>query len=300
MIKSYIQSFKQFLQLEKGHSVHTIEAYIRDVYKLEQFLITSYPSLSIFDIKKQHLVEFIEYLNREFQLMESTQSRIISSLKAFFKYLFFEQVLTKDPSELLETPKVRRKVPDTLSFEEIEMMLQSIDMSKEQGARDRAMLETAYSSGLRVSELIGLKISNYNPQLQLIKVIGKGDKERIIPIGQVAIKYIEIYKDHYRNHHQKSTQNEDFLFLNLKGQPISRISVFNSIKALASKVGIHKSISPHTLRHSFASHLIERGADLRAVQEMLGHSSITTTEIYTHIDMNFVRQELISHHPAFK
>ena len=300
MWKDYIIEFKNYLKLEKNASDHTIEAYINDVSKLENFIESNFGSLDLKEIKRTQIELFLTYLNENFALQETTQSRIISGIKSFFQFQVYQNLLEANPTELIETPKIKRKLPDTLSFEEIEMMLNSIDLSTEGGTRDRAILETLYSCGLRVSELTDLKLSNVQKETQLIKVIGKGNKERLIPIGGDAIKYMNLYLDGYRSRKNIDEKSKDFVFLNQRGKSISRIYIFLMIKKIASSVGIRKIISPHTFRHSFATHLVEGGADLRAVQEMLGHASITTTEIYTHLDKKFLRDTLEKYHPAFK
>ena len=230
----------------------------------------------------------------------TSQARIISGIRSFYKYCLLEEVSKTDPSVLLEAPKTRRKLPDVLSFEEIELVIAQLDQSTPDGGRNKAILETMYSSGLRVSEVIGLKLSCLYLDVGFIRVIGKGDKERLIPIGSDAAKYIKIYKDNIRVHQPMQAGFEDILFLNNRGKGLSRVMIFYIIKAMAAKAGITKHISPHTFRHSFATHLVEGGADLRAVQEMLGHESITTTEIYTHLDRDFLRDTLQRFHPAFK
>ena len=230
----------------------------------------------------------------------TSQARIISGIRGFYKYCLVEQVTKTDPSALLEAPKTRRKLPDTLSFEEIEKMISMLDQSTPEGGRNKAILETMYSCGLRVSEVINLKLSCLFFDVGFIRVIGKGDKERLVPIGRDAVKYIRIYKEDIRVHQPVQTGSEDFVFLNNRGKPLSRVMIFYIIKKMALLAGIQKNISPHTFRHSFATHLVEGGADLRAVQEMLGHESITTTEIYTHLDRDFLRDTLQRFHPAFK
>lgn len=295
-----ILSFKNYLKLEKGSSDNTIQGYIEDIRKFSFFMETTYPEIALNEINRKHLESFILFLNENFSIQESTQSRIISGIRAFFQFLLYENMIENNPTELIEMPKLKRKLPDTLSFEEIELMLESIDLSTEQGNRNRAMLEVLYSSGLRVSELIELKISTSDFDMKLLKIIGKGNKERIVPIGKDAIKYLKLYLENYRNKRNTDEKDKDFMFLNLRNKPLSRIYVFLMIKNIALQVGIKKAISPHTFRHSFATHLVERGADLRAVQEMLGHSSITTTEIYTHLDRQFLRTTLEQFHPAFK
>lgn len=292
----YIKGFKSFLSLEKSLSENSIEAYLHDVNKLVQFLEFKKYDFSPKDIKLTHLQEFLVWIN-ELGMTATSQARLISGIKGFYKYLLLENVLSVDPTALLEAPRLARKLPDTLSLAEINKLIDAIDLSRNGGQRNKAMLETLYSCGLRVSELVNLKISNLFFNEDYIKVTGKGDKERLVPIGSVAIKQIEIYKDEVRCHLPIKKDNEDFLFLNNRGSKISRIHVFTTIKTLAFKARIKKKISPHTFRHSFASHLIEGGADLRAVQEMLGHESITTTEIYTHLDRDYLKEAIIRFHP---
>lgn len=294
--KIYIHGFKSFLALEKSLSENSIEAYLHDVEKLVQFLEYKKYSLSPKDIDLKHLQEFLKWIH-ELGMSATSQARIISGIKGFYKYLLLENVLNNDPTSLLEAPRLGRKLPDTLSIQDINKIIDAIDLSLPEGQRNRAMLETIYSCGLRVSELVNLKISNLFFNDGFIKVIGKGDKERLVPIGSVAIKQINIYRDEIRCHLAIKKDQEDFLFLNRRGAKLSRVMVFTIIKQLAFKIGLKKHISPHTFRHSFATHLIEGGADLRAVQEMLGHESITTTEIYTHLDRDYLRQAIIQFHP---
>ncbi len=292
----YIKQFRNYLKLERSLAGNSIEAYVRDITKLREFFEIKNLEVSPLKVSQANLVDFIEFLN-ELGMSPYTQARMLSGVKGFFKFLLYEQLIDKDPSELLESPKIGRKLPDTLEFHEIEALLAEIDLSTNGGTRNRAMLETLYSSGLRVTELIELRISNIYVEEGFIRVIGKGSKERLVPIGREALKYIRLYKDHVRVHLDIKKGHEDFLFLNMRGSHISRISVFTIIKDLALKAGIKKSISPHTFRHSFATHLIEGGADLRAVQEMLGHESITTTEIYTHLDRDYLKQIINEFHP---
>lgn len=295
----YKKGFKAFLQLEKSLSGHSVEAYIRDIDKLANFL-QPYPEIHTpADIQLSHLQSFIQSIGA-LGMAASSQARIISGVKAFFKYCLIEQICTVNPTTLLPSPKTSRKLPDVLSFEEIEQMIGEIDLSKPEGGRNKAILEVMYSSGLRVTEAIQLKISSLYLDVGFIRVIGKGDKERLVPIGTDAIKYIKLYKDTIRVHQTPAKNCEDILFLNNRGKGLSRVMIFYIIKDLITKTGIKKSISPHSLRHSFATHLVEGGADLRAVQEMLGHESITTTEIYTHINRDFLRDTLDRFHPAFQ
>jgi len=295
-LKSHIAGFKSYLRLERSLSENSIEAYMHDISLLNKFFELNKLKLDLSSITLKHLQDFIQWIN-EMGLGRRSQARIISGLKGFFKYCLMENLLVDDPSQLLETPRLDRKLPDTLSVEDINALVAAIDLSKPEGVRNKAMLETLYGCGLRVSELVGLKISNVHQEIGFLKVTGKGDKERLVPLGSVAIKHINIYMKSIRTHIAIQKGFEDFLFLNKMGKPISRVMVFMIIKELAQKAGLKKTISPHTFRHSFATHLIEGGADLRAVQEMLGHESITTTEIYTHLDRDFLRSSIIRHHP---
>ncbi|MDO9511489.1 MAG: site-specific tyrosine recombinase XerD [Bacteroidales bacterium] len=288
--------FHSFLLLERSNSKNTITAYLHDLKLFEQHL-NNYPDLvNIQSIKLDHLQSFTKVLN-DIELAASSQARIISGVKAFFRYLLIENILEDDPSELLEAPKTDRKLPDVLSVEEINLLLNSIDRSTPEGERNRAMLETLYGCGLRVSELTDLRLSRLSFNEEYIRVLGKGNKERLIPIGRTAIKHIQIYIDNFRKHHVIVKGNEDILFLNRRGKKMSRVMVFIMVKKYTQMAGIHKTISPHTFRHSFATHLIENGADLRSVQEMLGHASIITTEIYTHLDRRFLRDTILHYHP---
>ncbi|MCX2483589.1 site-specific tyrosine recombinase XerD [Pedobacter sp. MR2016-24] len=289
MIKySYLKEFTTHLKLERGLSENSVAAYVNDVNKLVQYYEQFEKQTSITEIDHAGLQHFVSWLN-DLGMLANTQARVISGIKAFFNYLILENLIKEDPSAMLESPKHNRKLPDVLSYGEINDLIAAIDASKPEGMRNKAMLEVLYGCGLRVSELITLKISDLNIQSEYIKVIGKGNKERIIPIGQTALKLITIYLTEVRVHLKIKKGNEDFVFLNRLGTLLSRISVFTMIKALADQAGLNKTISPHTFRHSFATHLIEGGADLRAVQEMLGHSSITTTEIYTHLDRGYLQ-----------
>ncbi|WP_438945106.1 site-specific tyrosine recombinase XerD [Sediminibacterium sp.] len=299
MWTAYKKGFKAYLQLEKSLSEHSVEAYLHDIEMLTSFLSTLEQPKAPSDIVLKDLQAFIQWIN-QLGMTASSQSRIISGIRSFFKYCIIEQICASDPSVLLTVPKAKRKLPDTLHFNEIESIIQQIDLSTPEGTRNKAILETMYSCGLRVSEVVGLKISGLYLDVEFIKVIGKGNKERLIPIGSSAIKCIKIYKDQVRVHQPIQPGYEDYLFLNNRGKGLSRVMIFYIIKNLALKAGITKSISPHTFRHSFATHLVEGGADLRAVQEMLGHESITTTEIYTHLDNNYLRDTLQRFHPGFQ
>ncbi len=273
-----------------------MDAYLADISKLQQFFEIKERDVPPTKVVQQDLVDFLEFIN-ELGMSAYTQARMVSGLKAFFRFLVYEEVITKDPSELIEAPKLGRKLPDTLDLPEIEELFSTIDMSTPEGQRNRAMLETLYSSGLRVSELISLKISNIHEDIGFLRIIGKGSKERLVPIGRSALKHIKIFRDEVRIHIVVKQGFEDHLFITKRGKAISRVMVFMIIKDLAAKIGLKKNISPHTFRHSFATHLIEGGADLRAVQEMLGHESITTTEIYTHLDRDYLKQVITQYHP---
>ncbi len=295
----YKKGFKAFLQLEKSLSAHSVEAYLRDIDKFAQYLFDEVGAIGPAEVTLKHLQSFIQTIGK-LEMAPSSQARIISGIKSFFKYCLLEQIITINPTTLLPTPKIQRKLPDVLSFEEIEQLIGAIDLSKPEGGRNKAILEVMYSSGLRVTEAINLKISSLYLDVGFIRVIGKGDKERLVPIGSDAIKYIKLYKETIRVHQAPAKDCEDILFLNNRGKALSRVMIFYIIKDLIQKTGIQKTISPHSFRHSFATHLVEGGADLRAVQEMLGHESITTTEIYTHINREYLRDTLDRFHPAFK
>ncbi|MBK9568767.1 MAG: site-specific tyrosine recombinase XerD [Chitinophagaceae bacterium] len=299
MWEPYKKGFKAYLQLEKSLSDNSVQAYGRDIELLTQFLQEKKNLKNPDELTLKDLQRFIKWIS-ELGMMASSQARIISGLRAFYKYCLLENISKTDPTTLLEAPKQKRALPDTLSFEEIESMIQQIDLSKAEGGRNKAILETMYSCGLRVSEVVNLKISQLYLDIGFIRVIGKGDKERLVPIGSSAAKYITIYKKNIRVHLDINKGQEDVLFLNNRGSKLSRVMIFYIIKDLALKAGIKKTVSPHTFRHSFATHLIEGGADLRAVQEMLGHVSITSTEIYTHLDREFLRKTLEKHHPSYK
>ncbi|MBL4586891.1 MAG: site-specific tyrosine recombinase XerD [Flavobacteriales bacterium] len=290
-----ILGFKTYLKLERSLSANTVESYLRDVGQLRSFYNVS-ESDSPTDIDTETLRDFIRNV-AEMGLSANTQSRMVSGIRAFFKYLLLEDIIEVDPSSLLETPKIGRKLPDTLGREEIALMIDSVDLSKAEGERNRAILETLYGSGLRVSELTTLKISNIYFKDGFMRITGKGNKERLVPFGGMAAKRISTYIKDVRIHATVKKEAEDVVFLNRRGAGLSRVMIFNIVKEAAQKAEIEKNISPHTLRHSFARHLIEGGADLRAVQEMLGHESITTTEIYTHLDRDYLRSNIIQFHP---
>ncbi len=293
------KGFKAWLQLEKSLSEHSVEAYLRDIEKLTQYFELEGPGLSLENIRLQNLQSFLKWI-ATLGMTSSSQSRIVSGIRSFFKYCLQENLVKQDPTLLLEAPKLRRSLPDFLNVSEINRIVSAIDLSKPEGERNRAILETMYSCGLRVSELVNLRLSSIYPELGFIKVIGKGDKERLIPIGNTALKYICIYRQQVRVHSSIKKGNEDILFLNRRGARLTRQMIFFLLKALVKEAGIKKTVSPHTFRHSFATHLVEAGADLRAVQEMLGHESITTTEIYTHLDRTYLRETLQKFHPAFQ
>ncbi|MBK9255519.1 MAG: tyrosine recombinase XerD [Saprospiraceae bacterium] len=295
-----IKGFRSYLLLEKSLSAHSIEAYLRDVSKLEQFIALKNLKLNPVQCNSEILSDFVYYIN-DLGLEAKSQARIISGIRAFYKYLLMEDLIDSDPSELMESPKLIRTLPDVLSYHEIQLIINALDMSLPHSQRNRAMLETLYACGLRVTELVTLKISGYFPEQGFIKVLGKNNKERLIPIGDVAVKHINYYITTERMQLTVIANGyEDFLFLNRRGKGLTRIMVFTIIKNLTQLAGINKSVSPHTFRHSFATHLVEGGADLRAVQEMLGHESILTTEIYTHVDRHYLRQTILKYHPLSK
>ena len=295
--KPYIKGFEAYLLLERSLSRHTAEAYLSDLSKLQQFLGIRGYSLSPAGIETPILEEFLLWLNK-LGLAARSQARLISALKTFYKYLILENLAEADPTELIDAPRLARKIPEVLSYEEIQRILSAIDLSHPQGPRNRAMLETLYACGLRVSELIQLRLSNLYLDAAFVKVVGKGDKERIVPIGDEAIKHIRLYAATGRRSQMNIKKGqEDILFLSRRGGALTRVMAFNIVKEAVAAAGIVKNVSPHTFRHSFATHLIEGGADLKAVQDMLGHESIITTEIYTHLDTDFLRQTILMYHP---
>ena len=293
---STIKGFKSYLQLERSLSINSVEAYIHDIEKLNQFADVQGKSNKPETIQLQDLEEFITWIN-ELGMTARSQARVISGLKAFYKYLIVEDLIIDNPTQLLEAPKLGMYLPTVLNYEEIQSLINAVDLSKPQGERNKAMLEMLYGCGLRVSELINIKISNLNYSSGFVKVLGKGSKERLVPVGEYAIKQIKIYIENVRTKLKIAKGFEDILFLNRRGAKLTRVMVFTIIKSLVKITGLKKKISPHTFRHSFASHLIEGGADLRAVQEMLGHESIITTEIYTHLDTDYLRDTILRFHP---
>lgn len=289
-----LKDYKRYLEFERNLSKNSILAYLNDVQKIRIFCEDH--DLILENLTPQHIQDFLVWMN-DFAISPFTQARLISALKAFFTFLQLEFNSASNPAELIETPRLARKLPDTLSVVEIDLLIQAVDLSSAEGMRNKAILEVLYGCGLRVSELIGLKISNLFLEVEFIKVEGKGNKERLIPIGNQAIKYLRIYLNEIRAQQSIKLGAEDFVFLNRRGAPLSRVMIFIIIKDLAKKISLKKSISPHTFRHSFASHLVEGGADLRAVQDMLGHESITTTEIYTHVDTDYLQSIITQYHP---
>ena len=296
MWQNYIKHFKSYLTLERGLSANSIEAYLHDVTKLWQFLQLNADTTPPETLTENQILDFLQYLNK-LGLSAHSQARILSGLKSFYKYLLLENIVQTDPTQLIEAPQLGRKLPDTLAYPEIVQILENIDLSAPTGPRNRAMIEVLYSSGLRVSELLDLQITNCYFKDGFIKVVGKGNKMRLVPIGGDAIKFTQIYIDFIRSHIEPQKGHDDYVFLNARGKQLSRVMVFLIIKDAVIQAGIDKNVSPHTFRHSFATHLIEGGADLRAVQDMLGHESITTTEIYTHLDRDYLRQIITDFHP---
>jgi integrase/recombinase XerD len=290
------KGYENFLKLEKSLSQNSVSAYVNDVNKLVYFLDQEYSKVTPEKVKLLHLKGFVEWLNRK-GVSPRTQARTISGIKSFFKYLLIEEKIHNDPTSLLESPKIGRKLPDILSIEEIDLLIDSIDVSRAEGQRNKAMLETLYSCGIRVSELVNMKLTNLRFDQGFIKIEGKGEKERLVPISKSAIDEITKYVEGYRKGLNISKEYVNILFLNRRGKKLSRVMVFTIIKGLSEKVGLGKKISPHTFRHSFATHLINGGADLRAVQEMLGHESILTTEIYTHLDKDYLKSTIQQFHP---
>lgn len=294
--EGWIDGFKQYLIVERNLSKHSVEAYSRDIYKLFQFHMSSAEPVIPEAIDRTHIVTFLSSLH-DVGIDARSQARILSGIKAFYHFLIDEDALDQNPTSLVEGPKIAQKLPDFLSIEEIDQLIQSIDLTSSNGQRNRAIIETLYACGLRVSELTQLKLSNYFPTEGFIRVIGKNNKERLVPIGDSAILQINTYIEDIRNSRKIASGFEDYIFLNRSGKTLTRVMIFTIIKKQALIANIDKSISPHTFRHSFATHLVEQGANLRAVQEMLGHESITTTEIYTHLDTKYLRETIMKYHP---
>ena len=294
--KNYIKQFQSYLTLERSLSKHTIEAYIRDINKLKDYFDETGIKKLPHEVNAENISSFIQSIAK-IGMSSTTQARILSGTKAFYKYLTLEEIIDQDPTSLIESPKMGLKLPETLSHDEIDTIIKHIDLSHPQGTRNKAIIETLYGCGLRVSELLELKISHWYRKEGFIKVIGKGQKERLVPMGKITQDVLAIYVDQIRCHQEIEKQYKDHIFLNRRGRKLSRVMIFNIVKDLVEKSGINKTISPHSFRHSFATELIKRGADLRAVQEMLGHESITTTQIYTHIDREHLRESILSYHP---
>ena len=297
--KSLIKGYENYLKIEKSLSSNTVDAYIRDINKMDGFFNSEDSKKKINSINHEDFQNYLAYLNG-LKINARSQSRVISSMRSFFKYLMIEKIIDNNPSELLENPKTGKKLPEFLTIDEIDLMVSQIDRSKSDGERNIAILEVLYGCGLRVTELIDLKISEIYWKEGFIRIIGKGNKERLVPLGKIASKHLKIYLNEIRVHQKIDNQFVDHVFINKNGKKLSRVMIFKIIKKLTEKAGIQKNVSPHTLRHSFATHLVEGGADLRAVQEMLGHQSITTTEIYTHLDKNYLKQNILDYHPLEK
>jgi integrase/recombinase XerD len=289
----YIKDFAAYLKIEKRLSANSVEAYVRDAHKLADYAL---PGKSPEQLTFQDLREFVAGLY-DIGLSSKSQARIISGIKQFYKFLILEEITTKDPTELLQMPSQGRKLPEVLTVDEIDALQSTIDLSKQEGHRNKAILETLYSCGLRVSELVNLRFEDLFPEEGFVRVIGKGNKQRLVPLSQSVLNELELYYDSMRNHISIKSGNESYVFLNRRGAKLTRVMIFTIIKDLANQMGLNKIISPHTFRHSFATHLLEGGANLRAIQEMLGHESITTTEIYTHLDQQFLRSAILSYHP---
>tara|TARA_Y100000589_G_scaffold206486_1_gene194692 strand:+ start:832 stop:1737 length:906 start_codon:yes stop_codon:yes gene_type:complete len=295
----YIKGFYNYLLIEKSLSKNTVDAYVRDINKMAKYFLNLEKSKNIKSVSYEDFQNYLAHLNDE-KIKARSQSRVISSIRAFYKFLIIEKEIDNNPSELLETPKTGKKLPEFLTVDEVNQLVNEINRSKPEGERNLAILEVLYGCGLRVSELIELKLSEIYWKEGFIRIIGKGNKERLVPLGKTATKHLKIYINEIRVHNKVNEESKDHVFLNKNGGKISRVMIFKIIKALTLKAGIKKNISPHTLRHSFATHLVEGGADLRAVQEMLGHQSITTTEIYTHLDRSYLKQTILDHHPLEK
>ena len=295
----YIRGYQNYLQIEKSLSKNTVDGYCRDIKKLNNFFNGNDDKKKIEEVNYQDFQNYLSYLN-DLKINARSQSRIISSMRSFFKFLILEKIIKENPTELLENPKTGKKLPEFLTIEEIELLVNQIDRSKKEGERNLAIIEILYGCGLRVTELIELKISEIYWEEGFIRIIGKGNKERLVPLGKIASKHLKIYLNEIRVHQKVKDLFVDHVFINKNGSKISRVMIFKIVKKLTEKAGIQKNISPHSLRHSFATHLVEGGADLRSVQEMLGHQSITTTEVYTHLDKNYLKQAILDHHPLEK
>ena len=295
----YIRGYQNYLQIEKSLSENTVDGYCRDIKKLNDFFNGNSDKKKIEEVNYQDFQNYLSYLN-DLKINARSQSRVISSMRSFFKFLILEKIIKENPTELLENPKTGKKLPEFLTIDEIELIVNQIDRSKKEGERNLAIIEVLYGCGLRVTELIELKISEIYWEEGFIRIIGKGNRERLVPLGKIASKHLKIYLNEIRVHQKVKDLFVDHVFINKNGSKISRVMIFKIIKKLTEKSGIQKNISPHSLRHSFATHLVEGGADLRSVQEMLGHQSITTTEIYTHLDKNYLKQTILDHHPLEK
>jgi integrase/recombinase XerD len=295
----YIRGYQNYLQIEKSLSKNTVDGYCRDIKKLNNFFNGNDDKKKIEEVNYQDFQNYLSYLN-DLKINARSQSRVISSIRSFFKFLILEKIIKENPTELLENPKTGKKLPEFLTIEEIELLVNQIDRSKKEGERNLAIIEVLYGCGLRVTELIELKISEIYWEEGFIRIIGKGNKERLVPLGKIASKHLKIYLNEIRVHQKVKDLFVDHVFINKNGSKISRVMIFKIVKKLTEKAGIQKNISPHSLRHSFATHLVEGGADLRSVQEMLGHQSITTTEVYTHLDKNYLKQAILDHHPLEK
>ena len=296
---NYLEEFGDYLKQERSLAKNSLMAYVSDVEKLQQYADIADWEQSPRKLTQSDLLQFIAYIY-DLGMSAPSQARILVGVKAFYKFLLHRDLIEDDPSVLIEGPKIDQKLPDVLSYDEIEQILSAIDLSKAEGVRNRAIIETLYSSGMRVTELTELRISNLYADIGFLRVLGKGDKERIVPIGRDALKYIKMYTQHVRNQLEVQPGHEDYVFLNRGGTKLSRVMIFNIVKDATARAGVEKNVSPHTFRHSFALHLVEGGANLRAVQDMLGHVSITTTEIYTHLDRDYLRQVIDTYHPRAK
>ena len=296
---TYLKEFGDYLKQERSLAQNSLMAYVSDVEKLQQYADVADWEQSPRELTQSDLLQFIAYIY-DLGMSAPSQARILVGVKTFYKFLLHRDLIEDDPSVLIEGPKIDQKLPDVLSYDEIEQILSAIDLSKAEGVRNRAIIETLYSSGMRVTELTELRLSNLYADIGFLRVRGKGDKERIVPIGRDALKYIKMYTQHVRNQLEVQSGHEDYVFLNRGGTKLSRVMIFNIVKDATARAGVEKNVSPHTFRHSFALHLVEGGANLRAVQDMLGHVSITTTEIYTHLDRDYLRQVIDTYHPRAK